>query len=66
VELYAWSWGNEDPTARRVAEANELRAAGVVGDIRVYRLPLLLVNAAAVQIKGQLSWKMRESHQQRP
>lgn len=60
VEFYVWS--GESPVTARLEEAERWRAAGIPGDIAVYSVNLLLLKGAAVQVKGGLSWKLRESH----
>lgn len=59
VELYLSAW-SPIRTEERLEEAERWKAAGVTGSIHVYSLNLLLVRFAAVQVKGALSWKMRD------
>lgn len=47
--------------SEREAEAERWKKAGVDGSIKVYYLNLLLVSLAVVQVKGGLSWKMRDT-----
>lgn len=59
VEVYLQSFAGRP--SERETEAKRWKAAGVDGSIKVYYLNLLLVSLAVVQIKGALSWKMRET-----
>lgn len=61
LELHLQVGSGEPPAAKRKREAERLQAAGVPGTIRVYSLNLLWLRFAAVQAKGTLSWKLRET-----
>lgn len=59
VEFYLQSFAGRPK--EREEEAEKWRQAGVNGSFKVYYLNLLLISLAVVQVKGALSWKMRET-----
>ncbi|WOO79780.1 uncharacterized protein LOC62_02G003296 [Vanrija pseudolonga] len=51
----------EDRADSRAQRADELKSAGIAGEYKIYRLNLWYGELAFFQVKGGLSWAMREA-----